>query len=58
MTKPRSKAALVRREQKKVDVKTARAWFQQMIEEMRREGVHYADTALLRLEIRVREWRP
>ena len=53
----RSKAAVIRKKQKQVDVKVAREWFQQMIQEVRVETVgHSRTTALDKLETRVREW--
>jgi hypothetical protein len=58
MTKPRSKAALIRKRQKQVDVKTAREWFYLMIQEVREEEHIYAGAALLQLETRVKDWRP
>lgn len=54
----RSKAAVIRRKQKQVDVKVAREWFRQMIDEVRAREPVYAHLALDQLEIRVREWRP
>ena len=55
--KKRSKAAVIRRKQKQVDVKVAREWFQKMIQELRDE-YSVAPVALDDLETRVREWRP
>ena len=53
----RSKAAVIRKKQKQVDVKVAREWFQQMIQEVRVETVgHSRATALDELETRVQEW--
>ena len=56
----RSKAALIRRKQKQVDVKVARQGFRQMIQDVATSLPlgYLGMAALAELEHRVREWRP
>ena len=55
----RNKDDVIRKKQHAATVKIARAWFQQMIREVRVATVGYTRTVTLdELETRVREWRP